>query len=41
MDKSIPGDIRFSLHKDLISIGGEIAETLRRKDVAEKILEVL
>ena len=27
--------------KDLISMGGEIAETLRRKDVAEKIIEVL
>ena len=41
MHPSLPGDLRYSLHKDLVMIGGQVAAALRRDDVAKAITAVL
>ncbi|QPN66569.1 ATP-binding protein [Synechococcus sp. CBW1006] len=38
---SLPGDLRFSLHRDLVQIGGRVAIAMRREDVAKAITAVL
>ena len=41
MSPALPGDLRFSLHKDLAMIGGRVAAAMRRGDVAKAITAVL
>ena len=41
MHPSLPGDLRYSLHKDLVMIGGQVAAAMRREDVAKSITAVL
>lgn len=41
MSPALPGDLRFSLHKDLAMIGGRVAAAMRRDDVAKAITAVL
>jgi MoxR-like ATPase len=41
MSPALPGDLRFSLHKDLAMIGGRVAAAMRRDDVANAITAVL
>jgi MoxR-like ATPase len=38
MHEDIPGDLRFSLHKDLANIGGKVAEALRDPKLAKLVL---
>jgi MoxR-like ATPase len=38
---SLPGDLRFSLHRDLALIGGRVAAAMRRDDVAKAVTAVL
>lgn len=38
---SLPGDLRFSLHRDLVQIGGAVAAAMRREDVAKAVTAVL
>lgn len=38
---SLPGDLRFSLHRDLVQIGGPVAAAMRRDDVAKAVTAVL
>lgn len=38
---SLPGDLRFSLHRDLVQIGGPVAAAMRREDVAKAVTAVL
>ena len=38
---SLPGDLRFSLHRDLVQIGGRVAAAMRREDVAKAVTAVL
>lgn len=37
----LPGDLRFSLHRDLVQIGGPVAVAMRREEVAKAITAVL
>ena len=37
----LPGDLRFSLHRDLVQIGGSVATAMRREEVARAITSVL
>ena len=37
----LPGDLRFSLHRDLALIGGRVAAAMRREDVAKAVTAVL
>lgn len=41
MHPSLPGDLRFSLHKDLVLIGGRVAAAMRREEIAEAVKAVL
>ena len=41
MHPSLPGDLRYALHKDLVMIGGQVAAAMRRDDVAKTITAVL
>ena len=41
MHPSLPGDLRFSLHRDLALIGGSVAAAMRREDVAKAVTAVL
>jgi len=41
MHPSLPGDLRYALHKDLVMIGGQVAAAMRRDDVAKAITAVL
>jgi hypothetical protein len=38
---SLPGDLRFSLHRDLALIGGRVAAAMRRDEVAKAVTAVL
>ena len=38
---ALPGDLRFSLHKELIRIDSRIASALRREDVAQAVTAVI
>jgi len=39
--RCLPGDLRFSLHKDLVQIGGAVANAMRREEVAKAVTDVL
>jgi len=41
MHPSLPGDLRFSLHRDLALMGGRVAAAMRRDDVAKAVTAVL
>jgi len=41
MHSSLPGDLRFSLHRDLVQLGGMVAMAMRRDDVAQAVTAVL
>jgi MoxR-like ATPase len=41
MHPALPGDLRFSLHRDLALIGGRVAAAIRRDDVAKSVTAVL
>jgi MoxR-like ATPase len=41
MHPCLPGDLRFSLHRDLVLIGGRVAAAMRREDVAKAVTAVL
>jgi MoxR-like ATPase len=38
---ALPGDLRFSLHRDLALIGGRVAAAMRRDEVAKAVTAVL
>jgi MoxR-like ATPase len=38
MLEDIPGDLRFSLHKDLVNLGGKVAEAVRDQKLAKLVL---
>jgi hypothetical protein len=38
MHEDIPNDLRFSLHRDLVSAGGELLAMLRSPQLAKLVL---